>query len=86
MAAYDVVEVVPVDPSRLAVKFADGTQGEVEFRESYFHGVFGVLADPSVFASARCDQGFVEWPGGLDLAPDAMYEAIRAHGVWLLEK
>ena len=84
MAEYDVVDVKPVGPSRLAVTFADGLRGEVEFRTSFFHGVFEALAAPSVFAKARCEQGFVEWPGDLDLAPDAMYRAIRERGVWLL--
>jgi hypothetical protein len=85
MAAYDVVKVKPVGPARLAVEFADGLRGEVEFRSTFFHGVFEALADPSVFATVRCDQGFVEWSGDLDLAPDAMHEAIKEHGVWLLE-
>jgi hypothetical protein len=43
------------------------------------------LKDPSLFAQARCDEGFVAWPGDLDLAPDAMHEEIKARGVWVLE-
>jgi hypothetical protein len=31
------------------------------------------------------DHGFVEWPGDIDLAPDAMYDEIKALGVWILE-
>jgi len=27
----------------------------------------------------------VTWPGEIDLAPDAMYEGIKATGVWVLE-
>jgi len=69
----------------LAVRFADGLVGEVEFRESFFHGVFEAVKDPAAFAQVRCDQGFVEWPGDLDLAPDAMHEAIAADGRWVLE-
>jgi hypothetical protein len=38
-----------------------------------------------VFAQVRCDHGFVEWPGDIDLAPDAMYDEIKALGVWILE-
>ena len=32
-----------------------------------------------------CDRGFVEWPGEVDLAPDAMYEEIKANGKWVLD-
>jgi len=28
------------------------------------------------------EDGVVTWPGNLDLAPEAMYDAIRAHGRW----
>jgi Protein of unknown function (DUF2442) len=70
---------------RLAVWFRDGLSGEVEFRESHLYGVFEALKDPELFQQVRCEQGFVEWPGAIDLAPDAMYDAIRAHGCWVLE-
>jgi hypothetical protein len=30
------------------------------------------------------DSGAVAWPGDIDLAPDAMYEEIKAKGEWLL--
>ena len=29
--------------------------------------------------------GVVTWPGELDIAPDAMHQAIRLHGAWYLE-
>jgi hypothetical protein len=48
-------------------------------------GVFAPLRDPEVFAQARVALGAVEWPGGPDLAPDAMYDAIREHGRWVVE-
>lgn len=80
-----VVTVEPIDSRRLAVRFADGTTGEVVFRESFFFGVFARLRDPDAFAQVRCDDGWVAWPGDLDLAPDAMYEAIRKSGRWVLE-
>jgi hypothetical protein len=47
-------------------------------------GVFAVLADPRRFAEVFIEYEVVTWPSGLDLAPDAMYAAIRAHGEWLL--
>jgi hypothetical protein len=41
-----VVNVEPIGPNRLAVHFADGLAGEVEFRDSFFFGVFAALRDP----------------------------------------
>ena len=82
---YDVIQVNPLGHLRLAVWFQDGLSGEVELRESHLYGVFEALKDPEIFQQVHCDQGFVEWPGEVDLAPDAMYDAIRAHGCWVLE-
>ena len=84
MQDWEVVSVEPIGQRRLAVRFADGLSGEVEFRDSFFRGVFEAIKDPAAFAQVRCDQGFVEWPGELDLAPDAMHAAIQERGVWVL--
>ena len=72
-------------PFRLSVRFADGVSGEVEFRETFFRGAFAPLRDPARFAEVHCSQGFVEWPGDLDLAPDAMHAELRRGGRWVLE-
>ena len=81
---YDVVDVQPVLPMALQVRFADGTAGQVRFEVSHFTGVFEALKDPTVFAQARVESGAVTWPGNLDLAPDAMYAEIKSHGEWVL--
>ena len=81
---YDVVEVQPVLPMALQVRFADGTAGRVRFEPSHLTGVFEALKDPIVFAQARVEAGAVTWPGDLDLAPDAMYAEIKSHGEWVL--
>jgi hypothetical protein len=39
----------------------------------------------ALLASGAVASGAVQWPNGADLAPDAMYDAIRAHGTWSLE-
>jgi len=48
-------------------------------------GVFVALRDPAVFAQAYIEHGVVTWPGELDLAPDAMYDEIKANGSWIVE-
>ena len=46
---------------------------------------FEPLRDPAVFAQARVVLGAIQWPNGADLAPDAMYDAIREYSVWVLD-
>ncbi len=86
----DDVKAVEVDgPFRLRVTFFDGVSGIVDMTElvhSSEAGVFAALADPAVFAQAFVLYGVVAWPGELDLAPDAMYEEIRANGEWVLRR
>jgi hypothetical protein len=47
--------------------------------------VFEALRDSAEFARVRIEMGAVHWPSGADLAPDAMYDAIRQGGIWTLE-
>jgi hypothetical protein len=51
---------------------------------SHLFGVFECLKDLDVFSQLRFTDSFVSWPGEIDLAPDAMYEAIRRDGEWVL--
>jgi hypothetical protein len=80
---WHVVEVRAVSDHSLAVRFIDGTQGEVDMIEilrSESPGVFVVLRDPAFFRQVYVEDGAVTWPGELDLAPDAMYYDIRKTG------
>jgi hypothetical protein len=79
-----VTRVQPIAPLTLQVWFADGTLGHVRFEPSHLTGVFEALQNPSVFAQAHIEHGAVTWPGHIDLAPDAMYHHIKAHGQWVL--
>ena len=81
---YDVVSVEAIEHLRLVVRFADGLQGEVRFEPSHLYGVFEALKDPDMFRRVGCTEGFVAWPGDIDLAPDAMHLAIKQEGVWVL--
>lgn len=87
-APWCVVAVRPLPAYRLSVQFADGTCGEVDVSKFIFgpmSGVFEPLRDPTRFAEVGIDHGAVTWPGELDLAPDAMYDMIRANGSCTLE-
>jgi hypothetical protein len=66
----------------------DGLAGLVDMKRMILSrdaGVFGALRHEQVFSKARVDLGVVTWPGELDLAPDAMYDEIKAHGTWVLD-
>jgi len=81
---WDVVDVKAIAPLVLRVQFADGTVGNVQFEQSHLTGVFSTLRDPIFFQQAHISDGAVAWPGDLDLAPDAIYMAIKAQGEWVL--
>lgn len=83
----DVSEVRAESGYCLVVRFVDGTSGTVDmsaFVTSSDAGVFSALADPQRFAEVGVLLGAVTWPNGLDLAPDAMYEALRKEPSWKL--
>jgi hypothetical protein len=81
-----VTHVRVLSEYRFVVTFDDGTTGEVDMSRLIFAenaGVFEALRDEVVFARVGVKDGVVSWPGDLDLAPDAMYDAIRAEGKWV---
>jgi hypothetical protein len=80
-----VIAVSSTAPLTLRVEFADGVKGTIQFLPSHLTGVFQRLHDPEFFAQVTVEHGAVTWPGELDLAPDAMYDAIKASGSWLLQ-
>lgn len=82
---WDVVHVQTIAHLALRVEFADGTAGRVQFEPSHLTGVFEALKNPELFEQASIEDGAVVWPGNLDLAPDAMYMAIKERGEWILQ-
>lgn len=80
-----VITVAVTGALTLRVEFGDGVKGEVKFMPSHLTGVFEPLGNSDFFARVTVDHGAVTWPGELDLAPDAMYDAIKRSGIWVLE-
>lgn len=84
-ASWRVESVELLGGARLRVAFVDGTSGEVEMaaflaKPEITGTIFEPLRAPAVFASVAVVLGAVTWPCGADLAPDALYDAIREHG------
>ena len=87
---WRVTAVTASPDARLRVTFVDGTSGEVEMgaflSNSAIDGtIFESLRDPVIFAQVQVVLGAIQWPNGADLAPDAMYDAIRERGVGALD-
>jgi hypothetical protein len=78
----DLVDITAVEVTgeqRLRLTFADGTVGEVDFAGRQWGGVLEPLGEPDFFARVYVDTeaGTVAWPGGIDLAPEPLYEEAR---------
>ena len=76
-----VVGVAVVGDCVLRLLFSDGTVGDVDFSSERWTGVLEPLNDPGYFAQAAVDPeaGTVVWLGGIDLAPEPLYEQAKAH-------
>ena len=86
-APWRISSVSHLPGFRLSVRFNDGTEGTVVMSgliHSPNAGVFKALRDENLFSKVALHYGAVTWPGALDLAPDAMYEAISRSGECVL--
>jgi len=86
-ASWRLIKVQPLSNYELEVEFNDGTHGFVEMIKlimSDSAGVFAALKDQDLFNQARLEYGVLTWPGEIDLAPDAMHDAIKQKGRWVL--
>jgi hypothetical protein len=84
---WRVCKVKALDHYRLKVRFVDGLEGYVDLSPLVTGknaGVFLALKETKLFDQVYVDHGAVTWPGELDLAPDAMYDVIKEHGIWIL--
>ena len=71
--------VVAVDtraPATLIVTFDDGRVNEIDLADQLWGTMFEPLKDPGYFARAKANEELstVEWPNGLDLAPETLYQ------------
>ena len=80
-----VTDASPREGFTLFVRFADGSEGMVDLTvlvRAANAGIFADLKDEALFRAVCVEGGVVTWPNGVDLAPDAMYRAIRATGLF----
>jgi len=84
MAIWSIIRFTLLPDYKIEVSFADGTSGIADLAPRLSQGRLGdgfdPLCDEKVFSQAFLEHGALTWPGGIDLAPDAMYQRIRATG------
>ena len=83
-APWRVSSLVMTEPDRFLVRFKDCSSGVVRFEPSFYTGVFEPLKYPAFFKQVFIESGTVTWPGGIDLASEAMHDEIEKHGEWVL--
>ena len=72
--ALKPVAVRVLDGYRLWLRDSDGAEGEVDLSHLAGQGVFKVWQSRETFEAARIGAGgALEWPGNVDLCPDAVY-------------
>ena len=76
---HRVAAVEALEEFQLHVRFEDGTEGTISIADRLFGPVFEPLRAPDLFKQVAIDEfGVICWPNGADLAPDALYERLRA--------
>jgi hypothetical protein len=61
------------------VRFADGTEGDVDLSEELYGEIFQPLKDINVFSTVSVHPEFhtLCWSNGADIAPEFLYEKIQ---------
>ncbi|MDE1977351.1 MAG: DUF2442 domain-containing protein [Elusimicrobia bacterium] len=76
---HQIAEVKPLELYKVWVRFSDGVSGTVDLSDLSGKGVFAAWKDPSIFKRVSIDpeSRTLCWPGGIDIAPEALYEDLR---------
>ena len=88
MAVWSIVRFEVLPKFKIEVAFADGTCGVADLGPRLSQGPLGdgfdPLCDLAFFSRVYLEHGALTWPDGIDLAPDGMYQRIRASGTSVL--
>ena len=69
-----IISAIPQPGHRLALEFDNGESGVVDLSSFAGRGVFAVWDTPGIFEQVTIsDEGAVQWPGDIDMCPDALY-------------
>jgi hypothetical protein len=74
-----VTSVRALPTYRLEIEFSDGVHGILDYEDRLFGPMMEPLRNPARFAEVGLDEfGVICWPNGADLAPDAIYDRLKA--------
>ena len=59
----------------IATRFDDGTEKHLDISQWFRGPVFKALKDSKFFKKFFVEGGTLAWPNGVDIAPEALYEA-----------
>ncbi len=77
-----VTEAKALPAYRLALRFSDGSAGEVDLADFIARDprpIVVALRDPAAFAAIRVELDTVLWENGFDLAPEFLHAKAKAH-------
>jgi len=74
-----VIESEYVHDYAIFLRFADGTEGEVDLSGELYGEMFEPLKNREMFAKVSVHPEFhtLCWPNGADIAPEFLYEKVR---------
>jgi len=59
----------------IATRFDDGSEKHIDISQWFRGPVFKPLKDTAFFKKFFIEAGTLAWPNGVDIAPEALYEA-----------
>ncbi len=75
---YTVTDARYVKDYTIWLRFADGTEGEVDLSDELWGPVFEPLRDSEFFRKFEvAEYGTLAWPNGADLAPEFLYSRTK---------
>lgn len=77
---HRIIEVEARPDFRVWIRFEDGTEGVVDLSDLVGKGVFERWTEPGEFGKVYIideETGTIAWPGGLDVAPDRLWQDVR---------
>ena len=75
-----IVSAEYVEGFCIRIRFEDGREAEVDFKDELWGEVFEPLKDPRAFREFRLDEELntLSWSSGADFAPEFLYDCVAA--------